>query len=225
MLFRRPVYKKFNVSDELNDDEITQYALQLVKKLSWFSYEFPYKEVSEYDPTTGQTVTKKVSVPWKYLSPTEFLLKRSGISWDFAGYQSYMLDKENIRYNNYFIIDMRRVSEITLDTYAKMCTVIQLLDGEFLYLDTLPKYNRRVYQSDNLEDIFRFIIQRENYRSYRIYDVSEFPSFGCTYHKYLNHCVQTGSLMYHGTEFCRKSRTRETLSPIPNHRSNNRFIL
>lgn len=225
MLFRRPAYKKFNVSDELNDDEITKYALQLVNKLSWFLYEFPYKEVSEHDPVTGATTTRRVRIPWKYLSPTEFIMKHSGISWDFAGYQSYMLDDVNIKYNNYLIIDMRSVSEITLDTYAKMCTIIQLLEGDFLYLDTVSKHRRGLYKSDNLEDLFRFIIQRENYRSYRIYDVSEFPAFGCNYNKYLNHCIQTGALMHSGTEFCKKEKRYDRLFKVTNHGLKKPFIL
>ena len=168
-----------------------------LKKLLKFNYEL---NLFEYGiPLNG--IIQNVTSPdyyakyFRYLTPEEFKRANGGICWDYVAYQTEFLSKNGYDYTNYFICNPNRIDEEGTHTI----TVVFIEEtNKYYYIESSFKPIIGVYESDNITDIFDFIIQHMRLTYYEIRKYKKCEIYGASCIEYMNWMMDNAKLVRKG---------------------------
>lgn len=148
--------------------------IDLFTKLKYFDYGITIDE-RNVNPDDGAFMHY-----YHYLSPEEFMENKCGVCWDYVSFQSWYFKTHLSRYKfkNYYI--ELRDNERSTHTF----TILNLGD-EYLYFEMAYYSVRGIYVSNNLENIFNWILHHmisdKGYTQcfYTLREFKEYINYGC----------------------------------------------
>lgn len=122
---------------------------------------------------------------YRLQTPKELLKSKLGICWDQAELIRYLLEKENISSDNYFIIGFNDFSCCT-HTF-NICKV----NDKYYYIENAWVINSGIYEYAKLEDALNFIkdkfLENFNIDVYELYKYDK-PMFKISSNEFINYC-------------------------------------